>query len=142
MGSVKEITGIDYAIKFQTPAALSVIGVSRSGNSEIIHRLLIERVRLFETPPDEIIYVYEHWSPQMSTLKNKISGIEFRQDILTKTEFEDFSKDNFSRLLIIDDKIHSLRKNPDIEYISTAGSGHTNTSVILSSQIFLAIVGN
>ena len=138
MASIKEITGIDHAIKFQCPAALALIGVSRSGKSEIIHRLLIERARLFEAPPDEIIYVYEHWSPQMSALKDKISWIEFRQDIPTKAEFEDFSKDNFSRFLVIDDKAHTLRKNPDIDYISTVGCSHSNISVILSSQFFLA----
>ena len=136
MTSIKEITGIDHAIKFQCPAALCLLGVSRSGKTEIIHRLLLERTRLFETPPDEIIYVYEHWSPQMSALKARIAGIEFRQDIPSKAEFEDFSKDGFSRFLIIDDKAHSLKKNPDIEYISTVGSSHSSTSIILSSQIF------
>ena len=59
----------------------------------------------------------------------------------TRAEFEDFSTDNFSRFLIIDDKLHSIRKNPDIEYNSTVESSHTGTTVILSSQVILGHSG-
>lgn len=127
-----EIEG--HSLKLLHPFSLIISGVSQSGKSEFVKKLLTHDAQLIEPCPSRIIVSYTENQPANTPYDDMAkhnNRIEFRQGL-------DFDMSEFSNkhptLLIIDDQMKDVLTNEKIQTLFTRGIHHNSVSVILLTQ--------
>jgi len=124
-----EIEG--HSLKLLHPFSLIISGVSQSGKSEFVKKLLTHDAQLIEPCPSRIIVSYTENQPAYDDMAKHNNRIEFRQGL-------DFDMSEFSNkhptLLIIDDQMKDVLTNEKIQTLFTRGIHHNSVSVILLTQ--------
>lgn len=109
---------------FHNPASIVISGITQSGKTSFICRLL-NNLRMFKTVPERIIYCYGVWQDKF----DKLSGVEFREGL-------DFPADLGGKpsLLIVDDLMREAMDSKGTLDLVTRASHHKNITVIFLIQ--------
>lgn len=113
--------------QFHSPTTILISGVSQSGKSTWIEKVINFNDQLFDTPPKKIIYCYSAYQNLFDRIKNKVNlfqGIPSLEEICLP------NKEHV--LLILDDMLDQLSR--DIVNIFTVSSHHCNISCIFVTQ--------
>ncbi len=79
---------------------------------------------MIEPPPEKIIWCYKEWQSAYESMK----GVELCDGL---PDLDALREDRETpKLLILDDLMDSLKKNPKLSELFTRGAHHSNTSVI------------
>ena len=97
--------------KFTSPAGVMIAGPSQCGKSELVSSIIRHRQKMFQHPPQEIIFVYSCWQSNYEKLQGDLGNmIKFRTDIPGRQELtEIYNEDPVHRLLVIDDKFTAFK---------------------------------
>lgn len=106
---------------FQTPAAISIAGASRSGKTTFVLNLLKHRRVMFSEPPKNVYFVFSYAQPFF----REHPDITFTRSIPTPRA---------NSLIIVDDAMFSRDKLRETAELFIGGSHHNGTSVIFISQ--------
>lgn len=119
------------------PMSAILAGATKSGKTTFIQKLLLNADKMFSKPVEEIIVVYMTWQPSYEILEAEFqSKIKFRNDIPSKAELLEITKnDDSQRILLIDD-MQSAINNSDLADIVCVLASHRNISVFLLVQNF------
>jgi hypothetical protein len=123
----------DNSFKLLHPFTLSLCGITQSGKTQLVKRLINEASSMIKPPPEKIIISYtEDQSAYREILQNQQHNVEFVQGMegISMSMFHGREK----VLLVIDDQMIDAVNNKCIQELFTKGVHHKSISVILISQ--------
>ena len=85
-------------------------------------------------PPCQVLYCYGIHQDLFDEMERSIPNFYSKQGLPTADEMNDFTRDKKHRLVIIDDLVHEVMKNKEMELLFTQGTHHKCVSVILITQ--------
>ena len=112
-------------MNFASPTSIILSGVSGSGKTTFLFRLLDEN--LFDAPPSRIYYFYGTWQPAFNNREN----IEFFEGL--PQSFENLYDGNHN-IIVLDDLQTDVTKSSAVENLFTRGSHHKNFTIIYLNQ--------
>ena len=108
--------------KFLHPFSLNVAGITQSGKTTFVEKLLRQSSSCVDPPPSKIVFSYTEEQPVYKDLKNSLSipcefinGLDF--------EIDDFQSDR-NTLLVIDDQMNSALDSSKVQDLFTRGMHH------------------
>ena len=121
----------EFTLALNHPCTVQVVGMTNSGKTTLVSRMIKERETLFSEKIQTVIYVYKLDQPLLQELRNYDKTIIFTQDI---SEALGFVKGK--SLMILDDQLTTIsgEQNQLVNDLFTVGSHHLSCSLILISQ--------
>lgn len=113
---------------FNSPTNISVSGTTSSGKTWWVRRLLKEKDRLFEHPPEHIIYCYGVWQDTFTDMH----GIDFHMGLPANPDEVGDGKRH--TLLIVDDLMDAVVRDEKMQQMFVRGSHHRNITIIFLNQ--------
>ena len=120
--------------RFHHPFTMLSIAPTGGGKTYMIKKLLENRFRFIDPPPQRIIWLYGQWQPLYEDMKKSITGIEFVRGIPWNIEEDSFLDPRVQNLIVIDDLMSQATQDTRICDLFTKGSHHRNLSVICLMQ--------
>ena len=121
-------------LKLHTPFTMALYGSTGSGKTFFMRRLLSSDQ--CDKPPKRIVYCYTEWQPVFDEMERE--GVEFYEGLPTRDEVNNWSAEREHMIIVLDDMIHLITDNIDVQYYFTATSHHRNISIIIISQNIFA----
>lgn len=118
-------------LRLKTPFSMIVASPSNSGKSTWVGKLLERANTYFTTPPSEIFYFYNVWSPTFNAWKEKKIVTKFVQGMCTKEWIEENCEDKNSTI-VLDDQ--AMQISEDIAKIYSVLSHNYNINFIMLAQ--------
>jgi hypothetical protein len=89
-----------------------------------------------EDPPDKILYCYGIYQELYCEMEKTLPNITFREGLPSQSKIEDFARDRHQRIIVLDDIMHRVIQNGDMELLFTHGCHHRKISVVFMTQFF------
>lgn len=119
-------------IPFQAGSPMIVSGPTGSGKTVWIHKLLHDN--LFNQPVESILYCYGVYQPFFEQFT--VSNLTFEQGVPSKERIERLNDGKF-HVLILDDLMEQILKNPEAQDLFTKYCHHFNiTAIFITQNIF------
>ena len=118
-------------MQFHVPTTISINGMSGSGKSSLLHKLLKHKDILFDKPIKKIMYAYGVWTSTYDEME-KSMDIEFHQNLPTEDTVTTFA-DGSHCILVIDDLMDRCVKDEGVQNFFTRSSHHLNSTIIYLS---------
>ena len=123
----------ESVVKLESPCTIIVSGVSFSGKSTLIKKMLTRANGVFKVPPSKIIYCYSIWQEKLfEEIKDTVENISFHKGLVDEEVFN--SNDNVHSICVIDDLMVDVADSKFIQKLFCVGSHHLNWTVILIIQ--------
>ena len=112
---------------------MCVTGQTGSGKTQF--RLLRHAHQMYpEELPEHILYCYGIHQPLFDVMERVLPTFTLRQGLPTSAELEEFTKDRTHRVIVLDDLMHRVVQNADVELPFTQGCHHRRVSVVFLTQ--------
>ena len=85
-------------------------------------------------PPCQILYCYGIYQPLFDEMERTIKNLRSKQGLPSLEELDDFTMDRRHKLIVIDDLVHRVVEDKQMELLFTQGTHHKCVSVILITQ--------
>ena len=85
-------------------------------------------------PPCQILYCYGIYQPLFDEMERTIKNLRSKQGLPSSEELEDFTMERRHKLIVIDDLVHIVVEDKQMELLFTQGTHHKCVSVILITQ--------
>ena len=85
-------------------------------------------------PPCQILYCYGIYQPLFDEMERTLKNFRSKQGLPSSEELEEFTADRRHKLIVIDDLIHRVVEDKEMELLFTLGTHHKCVSVILITQ--------
>lgn len=104
---------------------------TKSGKTELVKKLVIFSQQMINPAPQKIIWCYTEWQKaytELNTAKRTQYELDFVQGF---PDIETLKKNkNIPKLLILDDMMHEMKNDENLNQLFTKGSHHWNLSII------------
>lgn len=87
-----------------------------------------------EEPPEAILYCFGIHQPLFEEMEKTIPNIVFHEGLPTMDTVREFTADRRHRLIVLDDLMHQVVRNVDMELLFTQGCHHRRLSVLFLTQ--------
>jgi len=126
---------VEFCSNLQHPFTCLVSGMTQSGKSQWIQKLINTRPWKIEQPPEKIIYCYSEYQPELFNAYDK-SLVTFNHGLPNQQEMDEWFHQNVRSLLVLDDLMQETdgANGKIISSLFTRGSHHRNLSIILVVQ--------
>lgn len=123
-------------VPFKTPLCLSLYGASRCGKSRLLAQLLLNIDKVFDPPPDRIVFVYSIFQDVYEELERKLgSRIHFITTTPDAAELETFYKETGqTTLLALDDRmseVNDTTSGKNLLRLASISSHHAGITLVL-----------
>jgi len=120
---------------FVGPSTFSISGTTGSGKTSWIKKVLFYKEKLFpEKVPKHILYCYGVWQSLFEEMEQNIPEITFHKGVPSSEVIEAIAKNKEHNIIILDDLMQDVVKNPEIEILFTRGAHHKDLSIIYLNQ--------
>ena len=85
-------------------------------------------------PPTQVLYYYGIHQDLFDEMERSMPNFYSKQGLPTTEELDDFTRDKRHKLIVVDDLLHEVMRNKDMELLFTQGTHHHCVSVILITQ--------
>jgi hypothetical protein len=121
--------GEEFDFQLKTPFAMVVSGMPKSGKTTLTKEILVERDRLFDKAPENVLWCYSEPQPALfKELEERIPGIEFHNGL--PTEYPPNS------IMVLDDLMDEAGKSGDVLSAFTRKCHHSNICLFILVQNF------
>lgn len=120
-------------ILLECPFAMGVSGVTSSGKTFWVERLLQNVDNMLNKPVNKILYCYGAYQDIYNEMERDIKNIEFHQGIPNDISHL-YTDNSHTNILVLDDLMTSVLKSPYMEDLFTKFSHHGNVSIIFIVQ--------
>ena len=112
---------------------MCVSGQTGSGKTRFVYRLLQNLTQMYsKEPPVSVMYCYGIHQPLYDEMERTIPNLTLVRGLPTAEELNEL--DGKHRLIVIDDLMHRVVNDPDMELLFTQGCHHRRISVIFITQ--------
>lgn len=112
---------------FISPTTISVSGVTGSGKTTWLFKVLKHKKTLFTPAPKRILYCYGVWQSAFQTMEKLI---DFREGLPSENDLEEYE----GGLVVIDDLMDQVVKDERVQRLFVRGSHHRNITVVFVNQ--------
>ncbi len=117
---VKQHNNMKSALPFDPRSSICVSGSTGSGKTRWVHRFLLHLTDIYSgDPPERIMYCYGIYQPLFDEMERTVPNFVSRKGIPSEVEIDEFCDGRSHVLLILDDLMHSVVQNPDMELLFT-----------------------
>jgi hypothetical protein len=120
-------------LPFSTPASILLAGVTMSGKTSFVIKLLQNREKMFTEPPSKIMFCYMAWQSSFEKLKG-IPSLEIHEGLPDRSHITEFGLEKGHKIVIFDDMMREIVTDVNIQDYVTISSHHNNMSIILLIQ--------
>lgn len=121
--------------KFLPCTSMCITGQTGCGKTRFVYRLLTHVKDMYEDePPDAILYCYGIHQPLFEEMQKTIPGILFHEGLPSMETVREFTADRRHRLIVLDDLMHRVVRDVDMELLFTQGCHHRRLSVLFLTQ--------
>ena len=122
-------------LPLQPCSSMMVSGATGTGKTRWVYRLLQHLPGMYvDDPPVETLYCYGINQPMFQEMKKTLPNFTLHQGLPTASELDEYTKDRQHRLIILDDLMHQVIKDKDMELLFTQGCHHRRISVTFIAQ--------
>ncbi len=102
---------------FEPRSSICVVGPTGVGKTHWIVRLLKNLDGMYvKDPPKKILYCYGSFQPLFNDLERDIPRFSLHQGLPNRTEIDEFA-DGEQGLIVLDDLMHRVVENPEMELV-------------------------
>lgn len=114
---------------------MCISGQTGSGKTQWVYKFLKNVQSMYaRDPPSHVLYCYGIHQDLFDEMEATIPNFYSKQGLPSTEELDDFTRDKKHKLIIIDDLMHEVMRNKDMELLFTQGTHHKCVSVILITQ--------
>ena len=122
-------------LPFEPCSSICVSGQTGSGKTRWVYRFLTHIRNMYSRdPPCQILYCYGIYQPLFDEMERTLKNFRSKQGLPSSEELEEFTADRHHKLIVIDDLIHRVVEDKEMELLFTLGTHHKCVSVILITQ--------
>jgi hypothetical protein len=121
------------SLPFQFPSTIGVFGPSQVGKTTFVLKLIQNTKDMFTKRPQRILYCYAAWQKAYDELV-KIEYVTMHAGVPSRSLMEEFTYDRQPTLLVLDDLMAKVIKDPDVQHYVTVMSHHNNIGIVLIMQ--------
>ena len=118
----------------QAPSNCWISGVTGSGKTSLVHRMLVHKDELYSQRVHEILYCMSVDQPLYKKMKDTVKGLKFHRGVPTEEDLDEFTDGAHHTMVVLDDLMESVVKSVDVQNLFTKYSHHRNISVIYINQ--------
>lgn len=123
------------ALPLEPCSSMCISGQTGSGKTVWVHRFLKHLPAMYsKDPPSEVLYCYGIHQPLIEQMEHELPNFTAKQGLPTAEELEEYTRDRRHKLIVIDDLMHDVIHNKEMELLFTQGTHHRCVSVILITQ--------
>jgi GTPase SAR1 family protein len=131
---VMEVTSLrKLPFPFSSGCTMGVFGPSGAGKSTFIQKILKNRYDMFIDNPTHILYCYGVYTPMYADIVRSIPAVQLHNGLPTLRDIETFA-DKTHKIIILDDLMDEISRNPWVDKLFTMYAHHWNLTVIFISQ--------
>ena len=120
---------------FLSCTSTCITGQTGSGKTRFVFRLLTHLKEMYpDEPPDAILYCYGIHQPLFEDMEKTIPHLVFHEGLPSMDTVREFTADRRHRLIVLDDLMHRVIHDLDMELLFTQGCHHRKLSVIFITQ--------
>ena len=122
-------------LPFEPCSSICVSGQTGSGKTRWVYRFLTHIRNMYSRdPPCQILYCYGIYQPLFDEMERTLKNFRSKQGLPSSEELEEFTADRRHKLIVIDDLMHRVVEDKEMELLFTQGTHHKCVSVILITQ--------
>lgn len=126
---------MNVALPFQPCSSVWISGQTGCGKTQWVHRFLKNLPKMYSgDPPAQVLYCYGIHQDLFDHMERTIPNFYSKEGLPSKEEMNDFTRDKKHKLIIIDDLMHQVMENKEMELLFTQGTHHRCVSVFLITQ--------
>lgn len=123
------------SIPFQPCSSMCISGETGSGKTRFVYRLLTHLDEMYvKEPPKRILYCYGMYQPLFDKIEQHISNLKLHHGLPSNETIQDLTSDRQHTLIVLDDLMHRVVQDVDMELLFTQGCHHRRLSVIFITQ--------
>ena len=122
-------------VKFYDFTSVIVQGISGTGKTSLMKEIIRQKDLLFFTIPTKIIYIYSHYQEIYDEMKSYFPDISFVKNIPDEKELTHMVSGSAHTMLVCDDKMTQVGKEPIILDLFVRLCHHLKISVFLLLQL-------
>ena len=119
-------------VKFESPSTWIISGMTGSGKTTWLYKLLQCKDVMFKDPPNKIIYCYSIWTKLFDSMEKDLD-IEFIQGVPDAEKIKAIY-DGKHHIICLDDLQQEVANSKEAEKLFTQLSHHNNLSIIYLNQ--------
>ena len=119
---------------FPECTSIAVSGVTMSGKSLRMYRLLREKDVMFSSPPENVLYCYGIYQPLFEKMEKELPFVSFCQGLPNEELLQSFASTNKCNLVILDDLMSNVTSSVEMENLFLKGVHHLHLSVLYINQ--------
>lgn len=114
---------------------MCISGQTGSGKTQWVYRFLKNLPRMYaRDPPSHVLYCYGIHQRIFDEMEQTVPNFTSKLGLPTSEELDTFTSDRRHKLIVIDDLVHEVVQNKEMELLFTQGTHHKCVSVILITQ--------
>ena len=133
-GAAKHWFEKESLLKFVTPCSISLIGMSSSGKSRYIRKMLEQADGMFTEAPSRVIYCYNVFQKLFTKMSESVPDICFYQGLPDRGTIASWASDERHLLLIFYYLYQELIQSKAVCDLTIMLSHHLNISCIMTSH--------
>lgn len=120
---------------FLSCSSTCIAGQTGSGKTRFVYRLLKHLKEMFpDEPPEAVLYCYGIHQPLFEDMEKTIPHLSFHEGLPSMETVREFTTDRRHRLIVLDDLMHRVVRDVDMELLFTQGCHHRRLSVLFLTQ--------
>ena len=122
-------------LPFEPCSSICISGQTGSGKTRWVYQLLTHiRDMYVKDPPTGILYCYGIYQPVFDEMERIVPNFTSKQGLPSSEEIDEFTADRCHKLIVIDDLMHKVTQDKEMELLFTQETHHRCVSVILITQ--------
>lgn len=114
---------------------MSISGCTGSGKTTWVRKLMKYTREMFEGPsPDNILYCYGIYQNAFDEMEKELPNLTFLHGLPSELDINALCQNGDHNMIIIDDLMHEVVKNGEMERLFTQGAHHRRLTIVYLNQ--------
>ena len=123
------------SLPFQPCSSMCISGQTGSGKTRFVYRFLTHLDAMYGgAPPKKILYCYGIHQPLFDDMERKFINLKLHHGLPSTETIDELTSERQHALIVLDDLMHRVVQNTDMEVLFTQGCHHRRLSVIFITQ--------
>ena len=111
------IESIDGSVfpPLKSPCNSCVSGVSGSGKTSLVHKILTYKDHIYDTPVHKVLYCMTVDQPLFAEMRRTVPGLKFRRGIPTEEDLNIFTDGSRHCIVVLDDLMEEVVRSVEAQ---------------------------